>query len=110
MPEHAICYRMDLDGKIDNRTGNIRQWCHDYGVGTPQVQVIPLLKALEKPFSRRELQEKLGLRNREHFRRQYLKPALEAWLIVMSNPDKPRAADQKYSITELGKSVIVEKQ
>lgn len=61
---------------------------------------------MDRLRSRQELQEKLGLRDREHFRKQYLKPALEAGLISMSNPDKPRAADQKYSMTELGKSVI----
>lgn len=72
---------------------------------TPQVtpQVFRLLQALIKPLSRHELQEKLGLRDREHFRREYLQPALKAGLIVMSNPDKPRAADQKYCITEAGK-------
>ncbi len=39
MPEHAIWYRMELDGQIDNRNSDIRHLCHDYGVGTPQIQV-----------------------------------------------------------------------
>ncbi len=56
-------------------------------------QVTNLLKALEKPVSRRKLQEKLGLRNREHFRRNYLQPALKAGLVISSNPDKSCAAD-----------------
>jgi ATP-dependent DNA helicase RecG len=37
-------------------------------------QVSNLLKVLDKPLSRQELQEKLGLRNREHFRQSYLRP------------------------------------
>ncbi len=72
-------------------------------------QVIHLLEALERPLSRRELQEKLQLRNREHFRRKYLQPALKEGLIVMCNPDKPRAADQKYRITESGRIYIAGK-
>lgn len=73
-------------------------------------QVSNLLKVLDKPLSRQELQEKLGLRNREHFRQSYLRPALEEGLIAMSNPEKPRAADQKYSITERGVACINEMQ
>jgi predicted HTH transcriptional regulator len=65
-------------------------------------QVTNLLKVLDMPLSRQELQEKLGLRNKEHFRQSYLRPALEEGLIAMSNPAKPRAADQKYCITERG--------
>lgn len=73
---------------------------------TPQVtpQVALLLKMLVEPLTRRELQEKLGLRDREHFRQKYIQPALQLGLISMSNPDNPRAADQRYNITELGKS------
>ena len=61
-------------------------------------------------MSRRDLQAGLNLKDREHFRRTYLQPALKKSLIVMSNPDKPRAADQKYSITARGLSYIVEAQ
>ncbi|MBC8317762.1 MAG: hypothetical protein H8E41_07630 [Desulfobulbaceae bacterium] len=73
-------------------------------------QVFKLLEVLDKPLSRRELQEKLSLRNREHFRKNYLQPALSQGLIAMSNPDKPRAADQKYSITERGRACLAEKK
>ncbi|OQY05657.1 MAG: hypothetical protein B6I25_05375 [Planctomycetales bacterium 4572_13] len=69
-------------------------------------QVVDLLEMLDKPLSRRQLQEKLGLKDREHFRKSYLQPALDEGLIAMCNPDKPRAANQKYSITEKGKRVV----
>ena len=79
---------------------------------TPQVtlQVIRLLKLLKQPMSRRDLQAGLNLKDREHFRRTYLQPALKKGLIVMSNPDKPRAADQKYSITDRGMNFFVKEQ
>ena len=32
-------------------------------------QVVRLLQILDKPYGRRELQEKFGLRDREHFRK-----------------------------------------
>jgi ATP-dependent DNA helicase RecG len=65
---------------------------------------------LDKPLGRRDLQEKLGLRDREHFRTNYLQPALKEGLIIMSKPDNPRAVDQKYSITERGVACINEMQ
>ena len=69
--------------------------------------VIKLLETLDKPLGRRDLQEKLGLRDREHFRTNYLQPALREGFIVMSKPDNPRAVDQKYSITESGRNCLV---
>ena len=52
-----------------------------------------------QPISRRELQAAIGLMHREHFRSEYLQPALQAGLIQMTKPDNPRAADQKYFLT-----------
>lgn len=51
---------------------------------TPQVtphdapQVEQLLDICIQPLSRQELQDGLGLKDREHFRKYYLRPALEA--------------------------------
>lgn len=42
------------------------------------------------------LMEKLGLRSREGFRRNYLRPALELNLIQMTLPDKPNSRNQRY--------------
>jgi len=43
-----------------------------------------------------ELMEKLRLKDRMHFRMDYLQPALAAELIQMTIPDKPRSSKQKY--------------
>lgn len=69
-------------------------------------QVLRLLKVLDSPATRRELQELLHLQHREHFRREYLQPALKAGLIAMTTPDKPRAADQRYVLTDKGRDVL----
>lgn len=42
------------------------------------------------------LMETLGLRSREGFRRNYLRPAIELGLISMTIPDKPNSRDQRY--------------
>jgi len=57
-------------------------------------------------LNRKELQEKLKLSDREYFRLNYLQPALEAKVIEMTIPDKPRSSKQRYRLTEKGKAVL----
>ncbi len=57
-------------------------------------------------MSRQALQEALGLKDGEHFRKAYLLPALEAGLIEMTIPDKPRSSKQKYRLTDKGQEVL----
>ena len=74
---------------------------------TPQVtpQVEELIKVLEKEMNRQEIQEKLKLSDREHFRLNYLKPALRSDFIEMTIPEKPNSSLQKYRLTEKGKQL-----
>lgn len=71
---------------------------------TPQVtpQVRELVRALDKEMNRQELQDKLKLSDREHFRLNYLKSALDSEFIEMTIPDKPNSRLQKYRLTEKG--------
>lgn len=48
------------------------------------------------PYTGRALMDKLGLRSREGFRRNYLHPAMEMNLIRMTIPDKPNSRNQRY--------------
>lgn len=64
-----------------------------------------LISVLENDISRIKLQEKMGLGNRENFRKNYLIPALERGLIEMTIADKPKNIQQKYRLTALGKTV-----
>lgn len=68
---------------------------------TPQAtpQVKKLLETLTGEQNRSELQEKLGLSDREHFRRSYLQPAIEQGLIELTIPDKPQSSKQRYRLT-----------
>lgn len=48
------------------------------------------------PYTSSSLMEKLELKSREGFRRNYLHPALELNLIGMTIPDKPNSRNQRY--------------
>ena len=57
-------------------------------------------------MTRQQLQAAIRLKDDEHFRKAYLLPALEAGLIEMTIPDKPRSSRQKYRLTEKGRTQL----
>lgn len=71
---------------------------------TPQEAAV--LQAAEKPASRAELQKSSELRDREHFMDSCLKPLLDAALLEMTIPDKPRSSKQKYRLTMKGRQFL----
>ena len=48
------------------------------------------------PYTSNTLMEKLGLKSKEGFRRNYLRPAIDMSLIRMTIPDKPNSRNQRY--------------
>lgn len=48
------------------------------------------------PYTSKALMEKLGLKSKEGFRRNYLRPAADMNLIRMTIPDKPNSRNQRY--------------
>ncbi|AHF01120.1 transcriptional regulator [Thiomicrospira aerophila AL3] len=68
-------------------------------------EVARLIEVMDAELSRDELQQKLGLRNNEHFRKHYLKPALIAGVVEMLYPDKPNSPKQKYLLSRLGRAI-----
>ena len=60
------------------------------------VQKLLEIMEYDIPYTRSELMEKLGLKAREGFRRNYLQPAIENNLIQMTIPDKPNSRNQRY--------------
>ena len=48
------------------------------------------------PYTGKALMEKLGLKSREGFRRNYLRPAIDMNIIRMTVPDKPNSRNQRY--------------
>ncbi len=62
-------------------------------------QVAALLAALkESPKTAAELMAELGLSHRPTFRKNYLRPAMDAGLVEMTRPESPTAKNQKYRL------------
>lgn len=60
-------------------------------------QITALLSVMETyPMTAQELMDKLNLKSRDGFRKNYLTPAIEAGLIGMTIPDKPTSRNQRY--------------
>ena len=79
-----------------------------YHASTMQVtmQVKDLLNILKEVSYREEIQEKLGLKNRDYFRKNYLNPAIEQGFVALTIPDKPTSSKQQYYLTDKGKEFL----
>ena len=74
---------------------------------TPEVttEVLRLLQVMSGPMNRQSLQEALELKAEKNFRLLYLRPAIEAELVEMTIPHRPRSSKQKYRLTEKGRQL-----
>ena len=75
---------------------------------TPEVtpEVKRLLKHLTGEMFRIDLQDAMGLKDAEHFRKSYILPALELGAIEMTIPEKPTSSKQNYRISAIGKQIL----
>ena len=75
---------------------------------TPQVspQVLALLAKVSGEMARQELIEALGLKDRKYFSDAYLQPALDAGVLEMTIPDKPRSSKQRYRLTDMARASL----
>ena len=64
--------------------------------GPTLVKQQQLLDFCTEARSRDEMQAFLGISNRSHFSKSYLKPLLESGQLVRTIPDKPKSKNQKY--------------
>ena len=72
---------------------------------TPEVRLLRVMVSASVPsWTRRALQEALGLSDDEHFRKTFLLPALAEGLIEMTIPDKPTSRLQQYRLTSTGRA------
>ena len=124
-----MLYRMRLVEQIGSGIRRIHDACLEHGVAEPDIHVSPdwltvtfpreeagvaphvtphvgrLIAALQGKMSRVELMDALGLADRKHFAKTYLRPGLDAGLIEMTRRDSPRSRAQKYRLTVLGSQV-----
>lgn len=78
---------------------------------TPQVKEIiqrfdGLLAFCVEPQSRQALQAFCQLSDREHFRKQVLRPLIESGILSLTLPDKPNSSKQHYVLSEVGKTLL----
>ncbi len=71
---------------------------------TPEVEWLP--GVLRGAMNRRELMRALGLKDIERVRRHYLKPALEAGWLEMTQPQSPRSPTQRYRLSSYARAWI----
>lgn len=97
----------------DGETGTDKESYHgdqvDTDLGSDHVPLFRLskrqrviLSACDVPRSLTELMERAGVSHRTHFRNKHLNPLMEGGLIRKTNPENPRASNQKYVLTEAG--------
>ncbi len=94
----------------DQVSENQATWATRAGTGSaltnPQLQIVG---ACETPQSMAELMERLGASHRSYFKRTHLQPLLDAGIVRMTNPGRPRAPDQRYVLTEAGAAIRAER-
>lgn len=56
--------------------------------------------------TRQEIQLRMGIRSDGYLRRKYLSPLLEAELVELTIPDKPKSKNQQYRLTPKGKRLL----
>lgn len=83
--------------QIDKILDELSVQISDYYQQIPEsVQKLLAVMEYDISYTGNALMEKLGLKSREGFRRNYLRPAMEMHLIYMTIPDKPNSRNQRY--------------
>lgn len=132
----SMLYRMEAVEHIGSGIRRIREFCRDYGVAEPVIEVSdswvttifprsiePVgdqgrtklgpsrdqVKILRNSLSERsitELMEFSGRSNRTKFREQVLRPLLDQGWMEMTIADKPTSSRQKYRLTDKGREIL----
>ena len=93
----ATDFRVVLKNVNGNMDGADHDTTHDnMHDATHDEKVSALIGFCTEERTREEMMDYLGLENREHFRKTYLKPLLESGRIRMTIPEKPKSKNQKY--------------
>jgi predicted HTH transcriptional regulator len=94
------------DNQLD--TNRLSALAAALGMPTAQVnaqvaaQVTTILDAASQSATRETLQEAVGIKHREHFRKAWLEPLLGAHWLERTIPEKPTSRLQKYRLTQKG--------
>lgn len=85
-----------LDAILETIKRTIKQANKEAYTTSPQVKKLLSVMEQEIPYTTRELMELSNIKSRASFKQHYIDPALEAELIEMTVPDKPKSRNQRY--------------
>jgi len=61
-----------------------------------------IVNICDVPHRLAEIMDELGVTNRGYFKEHHLDPLISGRIVAMTNPENPRASNQKYVITDAG--------
>jgi hypothetical protein len=83
------------------------QHTHDAQIEHPTINNLDIiLNAVKEPVTSKDIMNALGLKDRETFYNNYLKPAIREGFVQYTIPEKPRSPKQKYVITDKGLEIL----
>lgn len=95
-------------GNVPVRSGQGTGHAAGQETGHVTGQVMSLIRSLsEETLALKEIMERMGLKGRDNFRKNYLVPAMEWGLVEQTHPENLKHRDQKYRLTEQGKALCV---
>ena len=95
-------------GQPDLSTAQVEGHSNDLSTGQvpPWVELSAthwkIIDLCDVPRRLAEILEALGVTNRGYFKKHHLDPLIQSGIVAMTNPEKPRASNQQYFITEAG--------
>lgn len=123
-----VLYLRKLMEKLGRGSAMIKKECEDNGLPTPKwhsdqsgvtltfftpeaipevaPEVTKVIRSIIGEMSKKDLLEKVGLKDDKNFSSLYLKPAMKLKLIEMTIPDKPTSRNQKYRLTYEGNEIM----
>lgn len=81
---------------IDKSLDDVIDSMKDHNLANESVQKLLAVMEYGVPYTATSLMDKLSLKSRDGFRRNYLQKAIELKLIKMESPDKPKSRNQRY--------------
>ncbi|MDI6453776.1 Fic family protein [Peloplasma aerotolerans] len=85
-----------LDAIIETMNDTLKQ--SNIEKGSLSIQAKKLLTVLEEgiPYTTIELMDRVGIKSRASFKKNYLDPLLQSGMIEMTLPEKPKSRNQRY--------------
>jgi ATP-dependent DNA helicase RecG len=69
-----------------------------------------IITLCESPRSMSEIMESVGMSHRSFFKRKHIDPLIKNGILQMTNPDNPKAANQKYVLSDMGVQLKLHKK